>query len=327
MLGFHGEVGSLNRPQMRRVRRNRNPKNTALPPTPGQTPNAFIAPRRTVRRSQRGGNMQSRNPTTPLPPAANVISNNFTTATQIQDKVARWRNQRKNKQDKQLVEPSSEDETVPPPVVKKDVPVPVNDSKSVQQEIKTSETNMVKLIEALEQQVQQLKMEQQKLNEKVQHVQVEQRSQQSQMDQSSSPNDKQIENIEERLRDERHEEFKMLESNLRTSLQEIHDNTMWVYGVCAKNVSIYSDPDLTSTLIGQYSERSKIVLVYPMRRNRTGVWMRTRTAEPNARLTSGWLPVFQFTPEVIQHYSKMNARPPENSEKIINVHQFSLTCC
>lgn len=360
MLGFHRETARMDQPRrMRRRRPKPNPNNTAVPSSVGRagsthSPVVPVQQQRPARTARRSARISFENNTdAPVPPPANATvlgdTNNYATHSQIVEKVARWRQQRQARrgEDEDLEEDKTETPTVTLPEDHSNSTTTIDKAvlASLQDSLQESEDQLLTLqsaledskqqVKKLEQDIQQILMEQKKTQETVERLNMQQRAHQEQVSDvtkdvrnmkrgKAEESKRHASKIEHTLRDERHAENKLLEANLRTSLQEIHDKTNRIFGTCQNPVKVYCDPDLNSPKIGDFATGSRILLIYPMRRNIFGVWMRTMTVESNARLHEGWVPIFQFEENVIHHYKERNAVPPDTSPKTVNVCKFSL---
>jgi hypothetical protein len=200
--------------------------------------------------------------------------------------------------------------------------------------------NQTSVIKMVEQQVQQILVDHNRIDNLVQQVQLIAKSQQSQIDEllqrpvggggganANSEEHVTSEELEQILNDFSEEQKKSmtdLEERVKTALQTISDRSHWLYGLVLQEsgVTLFETHELASRKKVELSKGTKVQLTYPMKRTNEGTWMKARTVSEDGTLSVSWIPVWTFTPNVLQKFS--GTQPPNEEEKIFYLGGFSL---
>jgi hypothetical protein len=112
---------------------------------------------------------------------------------------------------------------------------------------------------------------------------------------------------------------------MKSALQVLSDRCHWMYGTVLNDegVYLYESPDVNGRKKNLVKKGERLLLLYPQQTNHQGVWILCRTVENDGQLTNSWVPIWTFTPEVLNKFA--NREPPKDEAKTIYLGSFRLS--
>lgn len=116
-----------------------------------------------------------------------------------------------------------------------------------------------------------------------------------------------------------------LANNMKSALQVLSDRCHWMYGTVLheEGVYLYESPDVNGRKKNLVKKGERLLLLYPQQANNQGVWILCRSVENDGQLTNSWVPIWTFTPEVMNKFA--NREPPKDEAKNIYLGSFRLS--
>ncbi len=201
----------------------------------------------------------------------------------------------------------------------------------------TNSSNPTDKLRMVEQQVQKVVMDQNRAMDVVEQVQLIGKSHQEQLDQLAAahtqtnfPTHQELDeildgfsdDIKKRM-DELQARMDALQEEVKSALQSVSDRSHWMYGLVLQDqVSLFESHELNSRVRFTAEKGTRLLLCYPMKKTREGVWLKARLVSEDGQMNVSWVPIWTYTSEVLAKFG--DAFPPADQERVIHIGGFTL---